>query len=206
VPQRVLFRLSGWDTPLWANPNRAAYRYNRAGQAPTQYLAAHPLGPFAQYLRAQDRRGPERLAELRARLWALRLPEGLDELRIGFDEARDHGILEGDLVSDEYGACQDLADQLRADSAAPRILVVPSAALPGTENVVILGPRVAVPWDVEPVDDSEISCSILAEQAQPPAGLLALVRFRGDLHAGFEAWTTGETLPPLDLQVRHDAA
>jgi hypothetical protein len=185
---RVAFRIAGWDTPLWVNPNRSAYRFNRSGQDATQYLALHPLGPWAEYLRGENRRTPELLAGLRARLWAIRIPDDVVERVLGFDGARGFGLEPEDLVADDHERCRAFADALRNDRSAPPLLRVPSAALPGTENLVVFGPRVAIPWNVEPIDESELSVSVAAEQARPPDALLDLVRFRGEPHAGLDAW------------------
>ena len=88
----------------------------------------------------------------------------------------------------DHERCRAFADALRNERSAPPLLRVPSAALPGTENLVIFGPRVAIPWNVEPIDESELSVSVAAEQARPPDALLDLVRFRGEAHAGLDAW------------------
>jgi hypothetical protein len=201
---RVAFRIAGRDTPFWANPNRNAYRFNRRDQDATQYLALHPLGPWAEYLRGSERRTSALLGDLRARMWVVRIPDELEELVVGFDEARTFGLEPDDLVSDDHARCQAFADELRAEPTAPRLLRVPSAALPGAENLVILGPRVAIPWSVDSLDESELSASVSADDARPPSALLPLVRFRGEPHAGLDAWLAGEPLVPIDVPVPLD--
>ncbi len=59
---------------------------------------------------------------------------------ITFDNADTYGLSADDLVADNQTACRDLARQFRNDPDGPRALVVPSAALPGTQNLVLLDP------------------------------------------------------------------
>jgi hypothetical protein len=87
-----------------------------------------------------------------------------------------------DLVSDDYEPCRAIADGLRADGAAG--LIVPSAALPGTKNVVLFGARVAAPYSSEPLSGIDVPTSITGERGQALVTLLALVRFAGQPHPG----------------------
>ncbi len=64
----VAFWLAAWDTPLWALPNRRENRFNRLGDPPTQYLALHPLTPWAELLRFEGRTSEDEADELRAPL------------------------------------------------------------------------------------------------------------------------------------------
>ena len=184
------YRLASWRRPLRTEPSRVAGRYHRpTGAVATQYLCLHPLGPWAEFLRAADLRTPEQLAGVRHRTWALRLDlEGLP--RIGFAEASDHGLRPGDLVSDDLRACHRLADRLRAAGVPGAI--VPSAALPGTDNVVLFGERAAAPYLVEPLSAVDVPASPTADGGRPPLGVLERVRRRGAAHAGLEAWRAGE--------------
>jgi hypothetical protein len=184
------YRLASWRRPLRTEPSRVAGRFHRmTEESPTQYLCLHPLGPWAEFLRASELRTREQLALVRHRTWALRVDlAGL--LRIGFAEAGDHGLRPGDLVSDDLRACHRLADRLRAAGAPGAI--VPSAALPGTDNVVLFGERAAAPYLVEPVSAVDVPASLTADGGRPPLGLLERVRRRGSPHAGLEAWRAGE--------------
>ena len=184
------FRLASWRRPLRTEPSRVAGRFHRAAEAsPTQYACLHPLGPWAEFLRAAELRTPAELALVRHRTWALRL--ALDDLpRIGFGQASGHGLRPGDLVSDDLRACHRLADRLRAAGAPGAI--VPSAALPGTDNVVLFGERAASPYGVDPLSPVDVPAAITADRARPPLGLLGRVRLRGAPHAELEAWRAGE--------------
>lgn len=197
------FRISTWDTPLYVNPPRRSGRFHKAGSPPTQYICLHPLGPWAEFLRNRDLHLPEDTADLRLNVWALKL--NLDNaLELGFEEAEreteDLKITPEDLVGDDHAACRQLADRLRGDSAAPKTIVVPNAALPGTRNVVIFGPRVQIPYEWEPIDYGDIPACAVTKASQPPEGLLEQVRFRGQPHAELDAWRTGRRFELADLQ------
>jgi hypothetical protein len=184
------YRLASWRRPLRTEPSRVAGRFHRVTEdAPTQYLCLHPLGPWAEFLRASGLTTADQLALVRHRTWALRVD--LSRLpRIGFEEAGAYGLRPGDLVSDDLRACHRLADRLRADGVAGAI--VPSAALPGTDNVVLFGERAAAPYLVEPLSLVDVPASLTADGGRPPLGLLERVRRRGAPHAALEAWRAGE--------------
>jgi RES domain-containing protein len=180
---QVAFRIADWRSPLRVNPNRTPGRFHRAGQL-AQYTCLHPLGPWAEFLRHEEPSAPL-AASFRHRVWALRLE--LDgALVLDFDDAGDWGLEPFELVDDDQGACRAFADRARA--AGHTTLVVPSAALPGTKNVVVLEPRVASPWDVAPFDPVDVPTALVAEDATIPEELLPLVRHQGQPHAAFEAW------------------
>jgi RES domain len=189
-PLVAAYRLASWRRPLRTEPSRVAGRFHRMTEgSPTQYMCLHPLGPWAEFMRAADLRTVEQLALVRHRTWALRLHlAGL--ARIGFEEAGAHGLRPGDLVSDDLRACHRLADRLRADRVAGAI--VPSAALPGTDNIVLFGERAAAPYLVEPLSAVDVPASLTADGGRPPLGLLGRVRRRGAPHAALEAWRAGE--------------
>jgi hypothetical protein len=184
----ICYRFASFATPLRTVPAGQAARFNRGDEDdPTQYLSMHPLGPHAELMRNADLRTPEQVRAVRTRTWALELPlEGLSE--IGFDTAREFGIGPHDLVADDRNACQELAARLRG--RVPGI-IVPSAALPGTRNVVLFGTRVAAPYLTTPVSVIDIPSSITAQDARPPTSLLDVVRFVGDPHPALDAWERG---------------
>ena len=186
----VAFRLAAWRRPLRTEPSRVAGRFHRVTEeSPTQYLCLHPLGPWAELVRGSELRTAEQLALVRHRTWALRLDlAGL--LRIGFAAAEEHGLRPGDLVSDDLRARHRLADRLRASGAPGAI--VPSAALPGTDNIVLFGERAAAPYLLEPLSPIDVPASLTADGGRPPLGLLDRVRRRGAPHAARAAWRAGE--------------
>ena len=191
MTELVGFRVASWDTPLRVNPNREAGRWNAPGSPATQYIALHPLGSWAEYLRWHGLRNTEDLAEIRLGVWAIRVI--VDDLRvINFDNAGEIGLTAEDLVSEDWSACQAAADRLRADRVAPKVLQVPSAALPGARNIVILEPRVALPFTAEPQGPVDLPLTLAAAGARPPTSLVDLVRYRGQPHAELVAWARGE--------------
>lgn len=177
----VAYRLSSWESPVRTEPSRLEGRYHRAGELePTQYFCLHPLGPWAELMRGRDLRTREQVLAVRQRTWAAVLDiEGFE--RIGFEQAAEHGLRPGDLVSTDYRPCQRLADRLRG-LEVPGV-VVPSAALPGTENVVVLGARVAAPYSLEPAPSAlDTPASLTAEDGRPLLSLLERVVHRGERH------------------------
>ena len=182
----IVYRHATFGTPLRTEPARRPGRFHDEAQAvPTQYLCLHPLGPLAELMRGHSLRRAEQIRRVRARTWALRLEvPGLVE--IAFDSAVGHGLEAADLVADDQTRCRALAADLRR-AGAPGI-VVPSAALPGTQNVVLFGPRVGSPYLLEPLGAVDVPASITAHDGRPVASLLDRVRFRGDGHAALEAW------------------
>lgn len=186
----ICYRFAAYATPLRTVPSAAPARYSRGDEEePTQYLALHPLGPLAELMRNADLRSPAQVGAIQTRTWALEVP--LDDLpEIAFDTADRFGLSADDLVADDRDACRQLAARLR--DQVPGI-VVPSAALPATRNVVLFGPRVAAPYLIQPVSAIDIPASITAEHGRPPLSLLDLVRFVGDAHPALEAWRQGRS-------------
>ncbi len=182
------YRLSDWDSPLPASPSRHDARYGRRGVRPVHYWSLHPHGPWAEYLRHHGLVGRADTFGLRKRLWAARLD--LEPTVIGFDDASKYGLTPHDLVSDDYSACQDLADRLVA--AGVDVVQVPAAALPGTDNLVLFGDRVEAPYQLGPVDPAlDVPCAVAAEDAHGQPELHAFVRHVGQSHLGLQAWKAG---------------
>ena len=186
----VAYRQANYGTPLRTETARTPGRYHTgAEQSPTQYFCLHPLGPLAEFMRRNTLRTEEQLRAVRLRTWALRLvTEGIEE--IGFDNASGFGVDAEALVDDDVSGCQGLAAALRP-TGMPGI-IVPSAALPGTQNVVLFGPRVGSPYLLEPLGEVDVPASITAEDGRPVAGLLDRVRFLGDPHPALETWKRGQ--------------
>lgn len=183
----VGFRIADWQSPLRVRGSRHEGRYHRVGEI-VQYFSLHPLGAFAEYVR-RERPDPATLAEFRHRLWAARVPAATATV-IDWDSADSHGIAPEELVGDDYAPCQDLADRLRGDGI--REIVVPSAALPGTRNLVMFGERVPAPFTVEPIAGIDVSTTVGAEDATIPGWLVDRVRTPGDDHPELEVWRQGE--------------
>jgi hypothetical protein len=188
----VGFRLANYETPLWSVENFAAGRYNDAFSGSTQYLGLHPMTPWAEVLRNEDRRTRERALLLRYPLWALRVQLDVEPFELTFDNAAMFGLRPADLVADGHGPCRALAATFR--TAGPTAFTAPSAALPGTRNLVVLEPRVLVAWEQVPLDEIDWPGSLAAQDGRCPEGLWDLVRFRGTRakHPALRAWERGE--------------
>lgn len=206
MPELAGFRIAAWDTPLRANANRHPGRWNRAGAPATQYISLHPLGPWAEYLRWHDIRTWERAREVRLGVWVIRHDDA-EIFDVTFESAPRLGLHADDLVDDDWTACQEAAERLRGDRSAPKVLRTPSAALPGTTNIVILEPRVGIPYSATPLDRVDLPVSLAAAGARPPQSLLPLVRYRDQPHAELEAWRRGERfqlVEPADALLAED--
>lgn len=185
----VAYRSADWDTPWWAGPNRGLGRFNRVSSDPTQYLSLHPLTVIAERLRGLGRGVLADVDTIRWRCWAVELDTaGL--VTVDFDSAARFGLAPDELIGDDWAPCQALADRRRA--AGDRGLVVPSAALPGTRNVVLFGARVASPYLITPIDPGiDVPTAQVAERSTPPEELIIFVRWHGELHAEIESWRNG---------------
>jgi hypothetical protein len=153
-------------------------------------------------LRYHDVRDRAVATALRTRLWAVRIPSE-PVLRITYDNAAARGISPTDLVDDDWTACQALAARVYADPDLPDTICVPSAALPGTVNYIVLGPRLTVPFDAVPLDDEDLPTAHAAEDGCPLDALLGSVRFRGEPHEGYVKWSNDEECLPFALAVPH---
>lgn len=188
----VTFRIANYETPLWAVENFASGRFNTAFSGWTQYLSLHPLTPWAEMLRNEGRRTRERALMMRYPLWAIRLELASEPLALTFDTAAAYGLAAADLVADDQRPCRSLAERFRRHG--PPAFTAPSAALPGTINLVVLEPRVVTSWSAEPVDDVDWPASLCAQDGRCPDGLWDLVHHRRTRrrHPALRAWEAGE--------------
>jgi RES domain len=188
----IAFRLANYETPLWSVENFSAGRYNEPDAGFTQYLSLHPLTPWAELLRNEDRRTRERALPMRYPLWAVRIRLDDDPFELTFDNAGDVGLTAEDLVADDHGPCRALAQGFR--ERGPHAFLAPSAALPGTTNLVVLAPRVLTPWNQVPLDDVDLPGSLASQDGRCPEGLWDVVHYRatGTTHAALDAWRNGQ--------------
>lgn len=201
----VAYRVAAFGRPLRGEPSRIEGRFHRADQfEPTQYACLHPLGPWAEFMRAHDLRTQEQVAMIRQRAWALQID--LEPLtRVSFETTEAFGVSPAQLVGDDYRPCQALADSLRAEGA--RGMIVPSAALPGTENVVLFGARASAPHLLEPVSLIDIPASMVADNARPIPALTDCTRYRrAGTHAELHAIKRGEEFRFVEPSTQINAA
>lgn len=193
-----VFRANAYPDPFWAIPNPCPGRFNLANSGPTQYLSLYPLDPYAHLIRVAERQvirvltatDPE-IQDAHYNHWTLLLT-ATSVLDLSFDVAPELGLGSEDLVSDDHGACQEFAAQ-RVFRGLPDIWRYPSAALPGTDNIVIFGARGLVRYLSTPVSESDIPGSLSATGARPAVELLACMRHVGDPHPGLVAHRAGST-------------
>jgi hypothetical protein len=204
MPEVVCFRAAAYRTPTRVRPHDYPGRYHRVDSPPTQYFALHPCGPWAETIRNRGFEHSEDALTFRSPVWAVRLVIADDPLRVDFDAAAAGttrvAISPEDLIDDDQGACREFSDAIRADDAAPKVLRVPSAALPGADNIVIFGPRRTIQYLALPRREQQVPAAVCGVDARVLESLLPLIRRRGHAHAGHEAWSAGNqyVLPEVD--------
>jgi hypothetical protein len=178
------FRHAAYDSPWWALPSSREGRFHRAGEDTVQYLSLHPLGPAADMLRHNV--GPDGDADdVVLSLWAAVIDID-DVTRVDFADCERYGHTADELVGDDYTATQALGDDVRASGATA--MVVPSAALPGTHNLVVFGVRLLYPFLWEPLMPEEISTGHLSDGARAAAEVVSHVRWFGTVHTAAEQY------------------
>lgn len=189
----LTFRLANYETPLWSVENFAVGRYNTADSGITQYLSLHPLTPWAELLRNEDRRTRDRAVLMRYPLWAVRAQIQDEPFALTFDNAPDFGLDPGDLVADEQSPCRALAQAFR--DGGPKSFTAPSAALPGTVNLIVLEPRILISFNQVPIDDEDWPGTLTSQDGRCPEELWELVHYRGTgtKHPALQAWELGKT-------------
>jgi hypothetical protein len=180
----TVFRHAAYDTPWRASASSYSGRFHRAGADIVQYLSLHPLGPAAEMLRQNV--GPSGDPDdVVLNLWTA-VVDIDDAKRVDFENCHAYGLTPDQLVGDDYTPTQKLADDIRADGAAA--MIVPSAALPGTDNLILFGVRLLHPFLWEPIDPEEISTGHLTDGARPPAEVRDHVRWVGAAHKAADQW------------------
>lgn len=196
-----VFRHSAYRTPWRNKPDqKSAGRFHRVGGLTVQYLSCHPMGPAAEMLRHHLRGGGDP-DDLVLNLWTA-VVEVETCARVHFDNCEaDWSISPELLVGDNYVPTQDLADRVYDNGF--RAMLVPSAALPGTDSVILFDRRAGVDYLATPFTEVEFPTGHLSDGAHAPSELILQghVRQFGDPHRGLRSWRdTGELL------VFHDPA
>jgi len=190
----TVFRHASYDSPWWAFPSSRAGRFNRAGIDTVQYLCLHPLGPAAEMLR--HNLGPTGDPDdIVLNLWTALID--LDDVtRVDFDHCASYGLAPDQLVGDDYGPTQTLADAVRSGGA--NAMIAPSAALPGTYNLILFGVRLLNPFLSKPFTPEEVPTGHLSDGARPPSEVAPHVRWFGAPHKAAEQWKTTGTYELFD--------
>jgi hypothetical protein len=184
----VAFRYSNYDTPFWVRPNTEPGRWHRVGDQPTQYLSMSVEGSWAELIRAEGLRSEAEVALLRMPMWVAEV----DVKRIAdyetFEKASEAGFSPDALIDENFDRCQ--VEGLRLREAGFDGVLAPSAALPGASNLTLFGARIASRWGKPPMLASSIPATQIAV-GSPPSEIVASVRQRGSVHAGFEEFRAG---------------
>jgi len=190
----TVFRHASYDSPWWVFPSSRAGRFHRARRDTVQYLSLHPLGPAAEMLRHNV--GPSGDPDdVILNLWTAVLD--VDAVtRVDFDDCARYGLTPDELVGDDYTPTQGLADVVR-DSGASAI-IVQSAALPGTHNLILFGARVLNPFLSSPLTPEEVPTGHLSDGARAPAEVAPHIRWFGTPHKAAEQWKTTGTYDLFD--------
>lgn len=190
----TVFRHASYDSPWWAFPSARAGRFHRARSDTVQYLSLHPLGPAAEMLR--HNLGPTgNLDDVVLNLWTAVVDVG-DPIQIDFDDCVTYGLTADELIGDDYTPTQALANTVRNSGAAA--MVVPSAALPGTHNLILFGVRILNPFLGDPLTPEEIPTGHPTDGARPPAEVAPHVRWIGARHTAAEQWKATGSYDPFD--------
>ncbi len=174
-------------------PSQSSGRWHRVGEGYAQYLALDPLGAWAELVRFEGIRGRARAEQYRRRLWLVLVREHDIADLSTFDRYAACG-LDPALAVGAHEPAQALADELRA--AGYRGLLSPSAALAGTTNLTLFGPRFEKlllggleRWP-NPAPERWLPCTLAAE-GSPPGQLVLQTTFADMEHEGLAAWRGG---------------
>lgn len=179
----VAFRYSNYDTPFWVRPNTQPGRWHAVGDGPTQYLSATADGAWAELIRSEELRSESDVAMVRMPLWQARVDQTYVVDYSTFELAERSGFAAEALVDDDQERCRAEGKRLRELGYAG--VLAPSAALSGTANLTLFGPRVSISWDSQPTLASAIPAAVVTRGA-PPQGLVTRVRFRGQVHTSLQ--------------------
>jgi len=136
--------------------------------------------PFAEMLRHENLRSERQAATFRTTLWQLRVSEGIVVDYSTFEKAERAGFPAAALIDDDFERCQLEAQRLASLGAGG--VLSPSAALPGSINLTLFGPRVPIEWSADVTVSSAIPAQALAT-GHPPVGLVDRVRFFDEEHS-----------------------
>jgi RES domain len=152
------------------------------------------MTPWAELLRNEDRRTRDRALLLRYPLWAIKVRFDEEPPQLTFETAGRFGLGPDDLVADDYTACQAFAEGQRGAEDGVRAFVAPSAALPGTSNLVILDAAVVTAFEAEPIGPEDLPTAMAAQDGRCPDDLWTLVHYRGagTPHPALDAWLAGD--------------
>lgn len=181
--EEIAFRYSNYDTPFWVRPNTESGRWHKSGESPTQYLSATVDGAWAELIRAEGLRSEREVSLIRMPMWAAEVHVQRVADYSSFEKAEAAGFSAEALIDDDRSRCQEEGGRLRG--AGVQGVLAPSAALPGSLNLTLFGPRIASTWQGPALLASSIPAVTVAI-GSPPEGIGPRVRHRGDRHPLFD--------------------
>jgi hypothetical protein len=116
--------------------------------------------------------------------------------QVDFDDCAGYGLSADELVGDDYAPTQALADVVRRSGASA--MKVPSAALPGTHNLIVFGARVLNSFLREPLTPDEVPTGHLTDAGRASAEVAGHVRWFGAAHPTVEQWKSTGTYDLFD--------
>lgn len=198
--ERTLFRLTQFNNPIWDTKNlpQSIGRYNPPElEIPVHYFSLHPLTPWAELLRFNYLNAAEVRQSFEDDMFTSNLWYGIyncsNTEEITFDTASNFNLCPEDLISDSYRACHNFVYNFIHLKKEAVSITVPSAALPGTQNLVIFGELEKAPYEFSKTDTNSIYIQPAAVQATFPKGIVEHVRFKQAAHLGYKMWQNNLT-------------
>lgn len=179
----VAFRYSNYDTPFWVRPNSEPGRWHWVGDEATQYLSTTVDGAWAELIRAEELRTEQEIELVRMPMWVAEVHVQRIADYGTFEKAEAAGFPPDALIDDDHSRCREEGRRLREGGFQG--VVAPSAALSGSNNLTLFGPRIASTWQTRPLLVSSIPAMKIAVGA-PPEGIVERVRHRGERHMLYE--------------------
>lgn len=179
----VAFRYSNYDTPFWVRPNSEPGRWHWVGDGATQYLSTTVEGAWAELVRAEELHSEQEIELVRMPMWVAEVHVQRIADYSTFEKAEAAGFPPDALIDDDHARCREEGRRLREGGFQG--VVAPSAALSGSSNLTLFGPRIASTWNLKPLLASSIPAMKIAVGA-PPEGIVERVRHRGERHMLYE--------------------
>jgi hypothetical protein len=194
----VAYRGISGMRPLWWTPNLGSGRWHGPSQPhPVQHLSTHPMGPLADQARHAGTHTAPELRQLRRHVFALRVR--LDRIvLLDFDRAVASGIEPEALVGppSTYPLCSGWLGALIARFPEIEGLLVPSAALPGVQTLVVIGKRHPFPYLSTPRRALDVPCAAVGLDAHAVTSLASRIQpLDSTDHPALRAWREGRTYP-----------
>lgn len=181
----IAYRATSYDVPFWTRANRRDGRWSIAHDGSTQYFTLDTDAAFAEKLRHEDLRTEESAHMYTTTIWQARIDQGSIVDYSTWEKADAAGFPAEALVDDDHERCQVEAQWLKGHGVGG--VVSPSAALPGSLNITLFGPRVALAWGSTVRLASTIPAGRVAT-GRAPSGLTERVRYFGDPHPLLEEY------------------